>query len=112
MVWRGVECGIPQKMSRLLRRCVAYLHTLQICCTCRSDKVGIHGLLDWTAENFYLGVTLDKADQLTPDNIQYRFDKSSAGEIFGGKINIEEWKTRFHFLMKNIITTTLVQYRL
>jgi hypothetical protein len=45
------------QMSRLLRRCVAYLHTPQICGTCRSVKVGIHGLLNWTAENLYLGMT-------------------------------------------------------
>jgi hypothetical protein len=55
MVRRGAECGIPQ--TRLLRRCVAYLHTPQICGTCRGVKVGIHGLLNWTAENLYLDVT-------------------------------------------------------
>jgi hypothetical protein len=37
----------------LLRRCVAYLHTPQIYRTCRGVKVGIHGLLNWTAENLY-----------------------------------------------------------
>jgi hypothetical protein len=44
-------------MSRLLRRCVAYLHTPQICGTCRGVKIGIHGLLNWTAANLYLGNT-------------------------------------------------------
>jgi hypothetical protein len=34
---------------------MAYLHTPQICGTCRGVKVGIHGLLNWTAENLYLG---------------------------------------------------------
>jgi hypothetical protein len=38
-----------------LRRWVAYLHTPQICGTCRGVKVGIHGLLNWTAANLYLG---------------------------------------------------------
>jgi hypothetical protein len=58
---RSVEwCGVARnaafrKMSRLLRRCVTYLHTPQICGTCRGGKVGIHGSLNWTAENLYLG---------------------------------------------------------
>jgi hypothetical protein len=39
---------------------MAYLHTPQICRTCRGVKAGIHGLLNWTAENLYLGKTLSK----------------------------------------------------
>jgi hypothetical protein len=37
---------------------MAYLHTPQICGTCRGVKVGIHGLLNWTAENLYLPLAL------------------------------------------------------
>jgi hypothetical protein len=44
-----------------LRRCVAYLHTPQICGICRGVKVGIHGLLNWTAENFHLGIKAPSA---------------------------------------------------
>jgi hypothetical protein len=51
--WRGMRHST--QMPRLLRRCVAHLHTPQICGTCRGIKVGIHGLLNWTAENLYLG---------------------------------------------------------
>jgi hypothetical protein len=32
----------------------------QFCGTCRGVKVGIHGLLNWTAENLYLGLSQTK----------------------------------------------------
>jgi hypothetical protein len=51
--WRGERQSAD--MSRLLQRCVAYLHTPQICGTCRGVKVRIYGLLNWTAKNLYLG---------------------------------------------------------
>jgi hypothetical protein len=40
---------------------VAYLHTSQICG--RGVKVGIHGLLNWTAENLYLGNAISQNNQ-------------------------------------------------
>jgi hypothetical protein len=52
IVRHGAECDILQKCQGFLRRCVA----LQICGTCCGVKVGIHGLLNWTAENLYLGL--------------------------------------------------------
>jgi hypothetical protein len=53
-------CGVARNAAfrrnvQAFARCVAYLHTPQICRACRGVKVGIHGLLNWTAENLYLG---------------------------------------------------------
>jgi hypothetical protein len=47
-------------MSKLLPRFMAYLHTPQICGLCRGVKVGIRGLLNWTAEKLFLGLLLTR----------------------------------------------------
>jgi hypothetical protein len=49
------------------------LHTPQICGTCRGVKVGIHGLLNWTAENLYLGVLMSIADTENLVDVDQRY---------------------------------------
>jgi hypothetical protein len=51
------------EMSRPFPRFVAYLHTSQICGVCRGVKVGIRGLLNWTAENLFLAMVCCVKDQ-------------------------------------------------